>query len=166
MVKKNKLGLLGKKGGTPFLWPPFPPMHPTLSTLGVLHFKKSDRSGEGLIFNRESGLVLEKLESWQFMSAMNCKKWVPGAHASSTHYKTYQKYYKTGDSPKLSPPKSCIFRWEMQVCSHRKTPGQCSDLGRNALSRVWNKFSKGRSVWGSPGHGEETAGSRTILRIN
>lgn len=48
------------------------PLHPLpISALGILHFKKSDRSGEGLVLNKETGLVLEEPKSWQFMSVTN-----------------------------------------------------------------------------------------------
>lgn len=56
------------------------PMHPALSTLPLLpapwglHFKKSDRSGEGLVFKRETSLVLVEPESWQFVSVTECEK--------------------------------------------------------------------------------------------
>lgn len=69
---KKQVGSLREKRGASIS--PHPPTHPNLSTLGVLHFKKSDRSGEKLVFNKKSSLVLEELESWQFISAMNCEK--------------------------------------------------------------------------------------------
>lgn len=77
MFKKKQVGSLRRKRGASISVTPTYPRIPPSPLWGrgrVLHFKKSDRFGEVLIFNKESGLVLEELESWQFMSKENCKK--------------------------------------------------------------------------------------------
>lgn len=131
------------------------PLHPLpISALGILHFKKSDRSGEGLVLNKETGLVLEEPKSWQFMSVTNDMRNECLVLMQQHKLSNILKYYRTGDSYNLSPRITCKFKQEIQIHSNRNTQRTTLRSKEKCTFQGRKQIQQGQASMSEPGTGE------------